>query len=298
MYVVWQETGDDGQTRIMVAHGDGMGHRFDPPVNVIRKGTPSFNGFASIATAPTGEIYVAWLDGRDSGKGTFSVYVAKSADKGKTFGPNIRVADSACPCCRPAVIVGAHGEVHVAWRKVFEGNVRDMVVASSTDHGDSFGKPVRVAEDNWVLNACPDSGPTMAVVGGKLFIAWHTEMEERAMIHLASSNDGGRSFGETRHASGDVQDPNHPVLKASPDGQLTLTFQGRTAKKAGDWSVTQPFIVRIDQDGSVSQPVAIPTATAATYPDVAMGSGGLVYAAWTRTQGDASAIVLARGRRK
>lgn len=297
-YVVWQEASDNGDTRIMVAHGDGMGHRFDPPVNVIKKDKPSFNGFASIAAASTGEVYVAWLDARDGGKGTFSVYVAKSTDKGKTFGPNIRVADSACPCCRPAIAVGAHGEVHVAWRKVFDGNIRDMIVATSTDHAETFAPPVRVAEDNWVLNACPDSGPTMAVANGKLFIAWHTEIEDRAMIHLAVSSDGGRSFGETQHASGDVQDPNHPVLKSAPDGQITLAFQGRGANSESDWSVTQPFVVRVSPDGAVTKPVAIHSSNSATYPDIAAGSGGVIYVAWTKTQGDDGDVVLTCGRRK
>jgi hypothetical protein len=148
-----------------------------------------------------------------------------------------------------------------------------------------------------VLNACPDSGPSLAVANGKIFVAWHTEKDDRAMIHLAVSTDGGHSFGQTQHASGDVQDPNHPVLKAAPDGQVTLAFQGRGAHHGGDWGITQPFVVRVGQDGTVSKPVAVATTTAATYPDIAAASAGTVYVAWTKSEGEASSAVLTRGRR-
>jgi hypothetical protein len=67
--------------------------------------------------------------------------LAKSQDGGQSFGKNLQVAANVCPCCRPRVETGNHGEVFVTWRHVFEGNIRDMVVATSRDGGQTFARP-------------------------------------------------------------------------------------------------------------------------------------------------------------
>jgi hypothetical protein len=51
--------------------------------------------------------------------------------------------------------------VYLAWRKVYPGDVRDVVVAVSRDGGASFTEPLRAGVDDWVLHACPDVGPRL-----------------------------------------------------------------------------------------------------------------------------------------
>lgn len=46
-----------------------------------------------------------------------------------------------------------------------------MVLAHSSDGGKTFSQPVRVAVDNWVLHACPDVGPAIAISHGRLYVA-------------------------------------------------------------------------------------------------------------------------------
>src|SRR5438132_630544 len=86
-----------------------------------------------------------------------------SNDGGATFGKNVQVAAGACHCSRPALAFGTEGEVFVAWRTVLLGNIRDVAVAASYDQGETFGPQVRVAQDNWRIDGCPRSGPTLAV---------------------------------------------------------------------------------------------------------------------------------------
>src|SRR5262249_35597283 len=176
VYALWEQAQADGTRDIVVGRSADMGQTFETPVKVNDNATPSFHGFASLAIAPNGDVYVAWLDGREKAEtpGTFGVYLARSTDHGATFGKNVRVALGGCPCCRPAVIVGAKGEVYVAWRKVFPESIRDFVVSTSHDNGQTFSDGVRVATDGWQIHGCPESGASLAVAKGKLYVAWMT----------------------------------------------------------------------------------------------------------------------------
>ena len=137
------------------------------------------------------------------------------------------------PCCRPKVAPGMGGAVYVTWRKVFQGNIRDMVVSASKDAGETFAPPVRIAEDNWKINGCPESGATALVVGRRLYVAWMTEATpQQAGVKLAWSDDGAKSFAPPVLVSKGLLDANHPVLSASGDSDPVLVFQARDADAA------------------------------------------------------------------
>jgi len=284
---------------VVFASGTGMGKPFNAPVRVTDKpvSDTSFNGFSSMAVAPSGEIYIVWLDGRDQAqpKGTFSLYLAKSSDKGVTFSKNIRVASGVCPCCRPAILISSRGELYIAWRKVFDGDIRDMVIARSEDSGLSFHEPTRISNDNWELHACPDSGPSLAEYRGRLYAAWYSEGNSKAGVRIASSENHGADFSPAGIASSNVLDANHPVL--TTDGEsLTLVFQGRDSHANEGWGHRQAFATKIDA-GSAGPPVAIPTASAsASYPVVTAAGLGRLAIAWTEHGANNSDIFLIRGR--
>jgi hypothetical protein len=87
--------------------------------------------------------------------------------------------------------------LYIAWRKVYSGDVRDVVVARSTDGGVTFEAPVRVHRDNWVYPGCPHAGPSLAVdSAGTLHVVWYTGAEGHTGLYLATSRDGARTFGE------------------------------------------------------------------------------------------------------
>jgi hypothetical protein len=299
-YAVWQQTKDNAPAQVVFARSSNMRRSFDKPVAVTDKIQPSFNGFSTMKVAPNGDIYVVWLDGRDQPepKGTFAVYVAKSRDKGATFSSNVRVSLGACPCCRPTIAFGDKGEVYIAWRKVFTGDIRDMVLASSADGGKTFSAPVKLAEDNWELHACPDSGPSLVNAGGKIYAAWYSEGNHKPGIRLAISKDSGHSFGKAEIVSRSVLDANHPQLAVSEDGRVVLVFQGRKETKGQEqWSQIQPFVASVDQSGEVSLPQPLITVhQSAGYPFVLSASAGRVMVAWTEMSGDSHQVELCRGR--
>ena len=303
IYALWQQTEQDGSEAIMSARSLSWGESFEKPVQVSDKGVASYKGFPSIGVAPNGDVYAIWLDERDntdSNAESSSVYLAKSVDRGARFGQNLLVGRQACPCCRPSLAFGARGEVFVAWRRVFPGEIRDLVVSASQDGGKTFAEPVRVHDDGWKLRGCPDCGATLAEDNGVLSIAWMTEgRDERPRIELARSDNGTRSFNQPLEVSAGILDPNHPAIKTADDGTMWLTFQGRAPTTNGNWGKIQAYVVQIDSRGTPSEPVPIPgSKDSIAYPTIGLGSGGLIFVAWTQPQGDHHVVMLSRGRTK
>jgi len=305
IFALWQEQAAGGASKIMAARSVNWGESFEKPVQVSDAQAASFRGFPSIAVSPNGDVYATWLDERDMSPASKEedssyVYLAKSSDHGASFGSNVRVGDHTCPCCRPSLAFGPKGEVYVAWRRVFPGQKRDMVVSTSVDGGRTFADPVRVNSDGWKIEGCPDSGPTLVESGSNLWIAWMTAGNNNlARIYVSSSVDGGHSFRAPVLASGDVLDPNHPSWQSGAPGTLWLVFQGRAPSATGSWSQNQAFLTRVASDGTASVPFAIPgSETSVAYPRVALGYGGQMYVAWTQSDGGHFIVMLSRGRVK
>lgn len=298
-YCMWQTRRGDGDGSVLrFARSMNWGESFSKAIDV--DGTAPSQSFFTMNVSPKGVIYAAWLDGRDRGKGragTSAVYLARSMNRGVSFEKPVRVALDVCPCCRPAVTFNGEREVYVAWRAVLDGSVRDIFVASSADEGSTWGAPVRVAEDNWVLNGCPHSGASMASIGKRLFVAWYTVREKQPALSLAYSDDGGKTFSRRIPVSEGVLDPNHPYLNAIGDG-LALVFQGRPATQGQGWAPVNVYYREVDAQARLSALHTVGHAGgSASYPVFAFEEPERIYVAWTEPNKDRKAVVLSRGRR-
>ena len=126
-----------------------------------------------------GSVQLVWLDGRNAaprcsrtsgaGEAGARTAVARARTSFTRRGRGRRAGESSfaanvCFCCKTAV--ATFGErVFVAWRHLFPGGVRDIAVARSTDTARPSAIRLRVSEDNWKIDACPDDGPAMAADG-------------------------------------------------------------------------------------------------------------------------------------
>ena len=303
LYVLWEQETEGGEPDLMFRRSLDLGYRFDPPFKVTDKNVPSRNGFASLSIAPNGDLYAAWLDDRDGlddPDPNTSVYLAKSTDQGVSFGRNIRVAQKVCDCCRPPVAFGDEGEVFVSWRQIFPGSIRDMVVATSRDGGETFAPPVRVSEDNWQIKGCPHSGPSLLQVEDRLYIAWFTGGgDAEPGIRLSWSDDGAASFAPPVYVSSGIVYANHPVLSQSFDGRILLVFEGRAVSQEEEWGPVTAYVTEISDDGVVGTPTAVPgNGVSISYPALAGDHQKGVFVAWTEPNGKGgSQIVMSRGRR-
>jgi len=293
VYAAWFQN-VAGATQLMVRSIEPNAGR---PVNVLdadRK-SEAYAGFPTVAATHAGDVYVAWLDERDKAKGSSSVYSSRSTDHGVRFSRNMRVAGSACACCRPQIYVGPSGDIYLAWRQVFDGDVRDMELAHSNDGGQTFSRPVRVAVDSWVLHACPDVGPAIGVSNGRLYVAWYSEGREEPGVRLAVSENGGASFAPPHIVSADILDATHPRLSISEDGRVLLIFQGRLAQEGTKWRSNQAFIVEINGE-NFTRPMQVTNSEHSVHdPDVLAGTSGRLFLAWTESVNDRNQALLSRG---
>jgi len=83
----------------------------------------------------------------------------------------------------------------VAWRHVYPGNLRDIAFAPSSDGGRTFSAPVRISQDGWQLDGCPENGPTMVLDGTqRVHVIWPTLVRqsgpETLRLFHASTRDG------------------------------------------------------------------------------------------------------------
>jgi hypothetical protein len=223
LYVGWTaRTGTQGHatTLYLSASRDG-GRTFAPPVRVNDDEQPVAHGMHSLAVASDGRLHLAWLDDRNLGpppaaattppsasaqkkmeqmEQNREVFTAYSADGGRSFSRNRRVAGEACPCCKTSMAVAGDGRVYVGWRQVLPGEYRHIAVSSSGDRGETFSPPKIVSDDQWVIAGCPVSGPALSVAGdGALRVMWYTAGERGTPgLYWAQSQDGGQSFSESR----------------------------------------------------------------------------------------------------
>jgi len=194
------------------------------------------------------------------------------------------VAANVCFCCKTA-IVSRGRDVYVAWRHLFDGGIRDIAVARSSDSGATFSAPVRVSADNWKIDACPDDGPAMAVDGtGALHIVWPTMVHEpggdRIAIFEAASTNGGATFTPRRRVDAAAASAAHPRIAIGPAGPAVVWDQLAEGERSG-W-------MRVSEGAA---PVTL-SATAATYPAIAATTRAFV-AGWTEQDGE-RAIVRTR----
>jgi hypothetical protein len=298
IYALWEQRREKGGTDLMFARSVNFGRSFESPIQVPDKADASPNIFSNLRVSPDGTVYAVWLDGRQAGPGTFSVYLARSTDRGASFEPNREVARSACPCCRPAIAFGPQEEVHIAWRKVFEGDIRDIVVSTSRDGGRSFDEPVRVAVDNWKIAGCPHSGPVLAAAGRRLYAAWFSEGSAgNSGIRISWSDDGGLAFARPLIISRGILDANHPALTVLQDGRVLVAFEGRPPSNGDNWESHQAFLAELGADGKVSGPVGIPSGgRSVSYPALSVDRGGRVFLGWTESGPQHAAVFLSRAR--
>lgn len=263
VYVAWTaRAGETGHaTTLYLSASRDDGKSFGTPVKVNDDAGVGVHGMHSLAVGHGGRVYLAWLDERNlhaheesktgdtssakkasggaHGEQNREVFFAASADGGRTFAQNRRVASEACPCCKTALAVSGEGRVYVGWRQVLPGDFRHIAVASSADGGETFAAPTVVSDDRWELRGCPVSGPALAAGdGGVLRVLWYTAGEAgQPGLYGAESNDGGRTFAPRRVVrEGDLSGT--PLLLKDERGGLVAVFEsaGHSGSKGLSWA--------------------------------------------------------------
>jgi hypothetical protein len=220
-------------TELRLSRSTDGGRSFAPSVLVNDDPGVIQHTFDSLHRGPDGRLHMAWIDGRD-GKKDPGTYAARSLDHGASITKNLKVDEGTCVCCRTALATAPDGTLYVAWRKIYEGNVRETVVARSIDGGETFEAPIIVGHDRWVFPACPHRPASLGVDGqGRLYVVWYTEgTDEIPAIFIAHSDDRGKTFSEKRKLNQAKNTfPDHPQLAVDPAGGVVVVWEEQAPVK-------------------------------------------------------------------
>ncbi|WP_276133864.1 hypothetical protein [Polluticoccus soli] len=209
---------------------------------------------------PSGEVAALWLDSRfKKGKEGSTLFYAV-ADANNRFVGEHPIAESCCPCCRTDLFVDSKGNIHAAFRDIIEDSIRDMVHIVSIDQGKTFLSPERISVDNWAIEGCPHTGPTMAENKNGLHFAWYTMGTGSGVFynHLT----GGKTFSAKENVSS-LPTAKHPQILATSANDLLIAWD--QVVKSGDAANNMVLVQRRSPDGKMVSTDSITTAADVAY---------------------------------
>ena len=256
------------------------GKTFESPLRV-NEDRPISHSFEGLGVTPDGTVIVAWIDSR-AGANTANTYLARITGRGSRVETALKLDEGeTCVCCRVDVAAGPRETVAVAWRKVFPGSIRDMVIGLSRDGARSFAQAGLVHADRWKINACPHRGGSLAMdARGRVYLAWYTETAEgEPRMLFAASADGLRFAPPSRLNTAAGYIPDQVRLAADQTGRVVIVWEEATA-------VRRRVLLRYSTDGgrTLSSPQTLSQAIKAYAPDVAAAPSGDFVVGWHEEQ--------------
>ena len=281
-WLVYQQQGFGYDVMLSTSADGGRNWREPFPLHV--DGTPTEHGFVTLFPWQDGFAAV-WLDGRNMIQdGEF----AFEDSAGEPLGMSLRYAlfgadgerraaeelDAlACDCCQTDVAFSGE-DVLVAYRDRTTAEVRDIALGRLTPEG--WQPPLALAPDNWVLEACPINGPAIAARDEQVAVAWFSAVDNRPLVRLVRSSDGGRTFANPIEVDS-TGSFGHVDVAALANGETAVSW----LRTEGDGlSLTLRLISR---DGEQGEPVSVALISAARpldFPQMVYDGRQLAFA-WT-----------------
>src|SRR5690606_16666982 len=198
-----------------------------------------------LATLRDGEVGAVWLDGRygKTYKGS-ALFFAKTMEQ-EGFGEDKNIGESTCECCRTDLYVDRENNINIVYRDILNDSIRDIVHQYSTDNGTTFSDPRRISHDNWIINGCPHTGPSLASNSQGLHAVWFTAGGTPG-IYMTSTGDRGKTFSVRNRISDKAR---HPQMAALSDDSLVLVWDEVQSE------LSDPVHAGMHQEGAHAAPV-------------------------------------------
>jgi hypothetical protein len=233
IYVTWSaalKTPFSGY--IWFARSINAGKSFEPAYIVHQDRAEIPHRFDALNVSANGNITIVWVDKRDfmAAKAArkpyigAAIYYAQSSNKGLSFKPERKLADSSCECCRIATTNKPDGSVVALWRHVFAGGERDHMLGEIPVTTEPKLAPVlkRATYGHWQIDGCPHHGASIAS-GGEAANWWGYHMAYfdgkdnkpglyySRMDGVAFASSPAKPFGNNKNQAG------HPAILSAGD---------------------------------------------------------------------------------
>jgi hypothetical protein len=165
------------------------GLNFEVAQNIFDPPTGKWATLSALAISENGNPMVsAILENTDETDAR--IVLIRSLDGGDTYEAEVIASEPArgdfvCECCTPDLITKGD-DIWIVFRNN-SNNLRDMWVSKSSDGGATFTEAIDVDETNWVINACPISGPKIAAMAGDSLISvWSSGADGSNKIYYST----------------------------------------------------------------------------------------------------------------
>lgn len=246
------------------------------------------HGFVSLWAAGDDRVGAVWLDGR---KTAMPDSAREMTIRTAVFGaatteiPEVLLDARACDCCQTSSAATRRGRV-IVYRDRTADEIRDIAIVRESNG--QWSAPQIVFADNWHFDACPVNGPSVAAAGDTVVVAWFTGAQDTARVRIATSHDGGSTFGQpTRVDDGDPIGRVSVVLDAQ--AQPLVMWMERVGADSSEVRVR-----RISAGGVLSPATRVVTVAGSRrsgFPRMARSGDQLLFA-WTEP-GDRAQVRLA-----
>ena len=236
VHVAWNGSGratpkaPGNHTPMLYARLDPSRGTFEPQRNIIQAAV-GLDGGGAIAADDRGRVFIAWhAGGPDSkGEGDRRVWLAASADDGRSFSKEVVVSDpatGACGCCGMDALIGRTGSLFLLFRSARDVVHRDTYLLGSADAAQFSSTKL----DEWTIGACPMSTFSLAQQADSILAAWETAGQ------VQFARIAGTVVQQVVAPSipfGAVKNRRHPSLAVNARGQILLAWSEGTAWQKG-----------------------------------------------------------------
>lgn len=270
--------------------------------------------FFDLATLKDGEIASVWLDGRFGKSIKGSALFFNKTEKGKGFGLDTCLDKGTCECCRTDILSDSAGRIHLAYRSIMFPStlsgkqVRDMAYKLSTDNGKTFSDAKTISKDNWEIEGCPHSGPSLGVLNNSVNAVWFTAGGIPGLYYTSSVIGGDFQTRNLITASG-----RHPQTLSLPGGKLAMVCEepfdapaqepmkmdhskhkGMTMSHMHMPASTAKIVFRVLKDGNTEKTVGVTDGKQADHHAVLVSSNKGILLAWIREENGRSKIYYSK----
>lgn len=266
--------------------------------------------FFNLNTLADGEVGAIWLDGRfgESEKGS-ALFFART-ENGQGFGMDTCLDKNTCECCRTEILKDENGGIHIAYRGIqvpldhLGKQVRDMVYSFSSDNGKTFIPAIAISKDNWEIEGCPHTGPTLAYTKEGINALWFTGAGIPG-LYFNSIVGANQEFNAKMEMS---RAGRHPQMVSINDNSLAIVWDEVMGKEqnSGDKTMQHDhgmamenespsaysrIVLTLFNQGKVDKQVPIsPESRIAHHPVISSLDNGIL-AAWVDEEDGRSSIV-------
>ncbi|MBK7440736.1 MAG: T9SS type A sorting domain-containing protein [Bacteroidetes bacterium] len=188
IYVVCKENPEDMAPAYCIHSYDG-GMTFSAPVEVDGMIGDNISRFPAVTVNEDGQPIVAFMK-LDSDFGNARYVVATSNDFGNSFNMDVLASEfsggDVCDCC-PVGITSENNYVATLYRDNLD-NLRNSWAGISTNGGDMFMNGIQIDQTDWIINACPSSGPDGIIINDSLYSVYMSAASGDSRIYFSTSS--------------------------------------------------------------------------------------------------------------